>query len=177
MEDREIIDRILCKSDTKCYREIVGRYSGKVFSKVLSIVKREELAKEITQQAFIRAYINLDSWKGTSLGPWLNAVAVHIALNTLCKERKRHAEPIEQTVIAEHPQEYSDEHEQLLQLMEKAIGRLSPSDRNIICMHYYQRMKTDEIAKTLGMTKSNVLVKLHRIRERLKKDIQNERNQ
>jgi RNA polymerase sigma-70 factor (ECF subfamily) len=64
MEDKEIIERIIRHGDTKCYAEIVKRYSGTIYSKVLRLVKQSDMAKDITQQAFIRAYSNLDTWRG-----------------------------------------------------------------------------------------------------------------
>ena len=42
--------------------------------------------------------------------------------------------------------------------------------------NYYKKVKTDEIARQLNLSHANVLVKLHRIRERLKKQLQNEYN-
>ena len=71
---------------------------------------------------------------------------------------------------------YSDEHERRLQAMEEAIGRLPELDRNIIRLHYYKQKKAQEIAATLGLSANNVLVKLHRIREQLKKQINYERD-
>ena len=53
--------------------------------------------------------------------------------------------------------------------MEQAIGELPEQDRTIIQMHYYEHCKTDDIARATGLSQSNVLVRLHRIRERLRK--------
>lgn len=44
-------------------------------------------------------------------------------------------------------------------------------------MHYFDNMKTDSIAARLNLSQSNVLVKLHRIREKLRKELQNEDNE
>lgn len=173
MEDKELVSKIL-EGDTMLYSEVVKRYSGMIFSKVLGLMKRQDFAKEITQQAFVRAYINLDSWRGEVLGPWLAAVAIHLSLNALEKERRRRTEDIDRVVEAT-PEDFSKEREELLQKMEQVIEELPPNDREIIKQHYFEGIKADEIAQRLGMTTSNVLVKLHRIRERLKKGIENER--
>ena len=60
---------------------------------------------------------------------------------------------------------------------EQAIAKLAPDDRELIRLFYYHKVKTDEIARRTGLTQSNVLVRLHRIRERLKKQIGNERDE
>jgi RNA polymerase sigma-70 factor (ECF subfamily) len=141
MEEKELVERILQRGDTKYFDEIVKRYSGPVFSKALRVLKREDLAKDITQQAFIRAYTNLDSWRGGSLGAWITAIAMYLSLNTLDKLRRHRMESIEDTSFKDSPQEYSDEHEQLIQAMDEAIESLPSNDRAIIRLHYYEGKK------------------------------------
>ena len=75
MDDRQIVQRIITYGDTKSFALIVRKYSPIVLSKALGIVKDRELAAEITQQTFIRAYDRLDTWQGQKLGPWLTTIA------------------------------------------------------------------------------------------------------
>jgi len=63
---------------------------------------------------------------------------------------------------------YSEEHEARLQQMEAAIATLPEADQQLLHLHYYERCSTADIAHRTGLSQSNVLVKLHRIRERLK---------
>lgn len=86
------------------------------------------------------------------------------------KERRHRTESIDGRTII-HENSFSDEREELIRRMEKAIGELPPNDREIIRMHYYENRKADDIASKLKMSKSNVLVRLHRIRGQLKKKI------
>ena len=172
MTDRELANKVISDNDQRCFAEIVRRYSGMVFSKTLSVVRREELAKEVTQQTFVRAYERLACWRNDSLGPWLTTIAMHTALNEL--ERERRSRPTALSAL-EKPgnvntssQDYDAEHENRLQCMEKAIAALPEQDRQIIRLHYYERVKTDEIARRTGLSQSNVLVRLHRIRDRLR---------
>lgn len=175
MEERQLIQRILLHGDTRCYEEIVCRYSGAIYSKVTGIIHDADLAKDLTQQTFIRAYSRLESWKGQSLGAWLNTIAVHLSLNEIDKRRRHRAVPLDGQECTEQPPEYSEEHEALLQQLDKAIQGLQPRDQAIIRLHYFNNQKAEEIAHQLNMTSANVLVKLHRIREQLKKNIENER--
>jgi RNA polymerase sigma-70 factor (ECF subfamily) len=164
MTDRELANKVLHEHNQQCFAELVRRYSGMVFSKALGIVKREELAKEIAQQTFVRAYERLAYWRGDSLGPWLAAIAMHLALNEL-EHEKRLVQSVPDT------DEYDPEREVLLQRMEQAIELLPEQDRQIIRLHYYEQKKTDEIARFTGLTQTNVLVRLHRIRERLRRTL------
>lgn len=161
MTDRELANKVLHDGDQQSFAEIVSRYSGMVFSKALAVVHREELAKEVAQQTFIRAYERLAYWRKDSLGPWLAAIAMHTALNELERER-RQARPVPAT------DDYDPDREALLQRMEQAVGQLPEQDQTIIRLHYYEQQKTDEIARQTGLSQSNVLVRLHRIRDRLR---------
>lgn len=169
MGEKEIIERIR-HGDSRLFATVVKGYSAEIFSKVLALVKREDLAQEITQQAFVRVYTRLEDWRGQSLNAWITAIAMHLALNALDKERRRHTEEFDDRVVSQ-TEEYSEEHELLLQRLEKAIEELQPNDRAIVRMHYYEKRKADDIASKLDMSKSNVLVRLHRIREQLKKKL------
>lgn len=179
MEDRELVNKVIHHGDTKSFATIVSRYSGMVFSKALRLTCREEMAAEIAQQTFIKAYENLACWRGETLAPWLTAIASHISLNIIDKEKRRRAEPIGKMNISDDADStgYSDEHEEMLLRMENAIDKLPEADRRLIELHYYQHLSTKEIAKATGLSMANVLVKLHRIRERLKKQIEDGRDE
>lgn len=171
MDDKTLVDNILRIGDTRSFAEIVHRYSGMVFSKSLGVVHDEELAAEVMQETFVKAYDRLDTWRGEHLGPWLVTIALHTAINLLDKERRRHALSLDDVREVEcgTSEPYSPQREEQLQRMERAMEQLSDSDRQLLDLHYYQQLKTDAIALRLGITQSNVLVRLHRIRERLKK--------
>ena len=181
MTDRELTYQVTQRGNQKAFAEIVHRYSGMVFSKALGVIHTEEGAAEVTQQTFVRAYENLDAWRGSELGPWLTAIAAHTALKFLDKERRRRTSSLDDLpgrVLGGIPAEssYSEEHEARLQQMESAIAALPESDQLLLRLHYYDGCKTADIACHTGLSQSNVLVKLHRIREQLKTLMNHEPN-
>lgn len=174
MTDRELTYQVTQRGSHKAFAEIVHRYSGMVFSKALGVTHNEDSAAEVLQQTFVRAYENLDTWRGTELGPWLVAIAAHTALKHLDKERRRRTtslDNIPKASLGDSATEstYSEEHEARLQQMEAAIASLPEADQQLLRLHYYEHCRTADIANRTGLSQSNVLVKLHRIRERLKK--------
>ena len=180
MTDRELTQQFI-KGNHSAFTEIVHRYSGMVFSKALGVMHTEEGAAEVTQQTFVRAYESIDAWRGTELAPWLVTIAVHTALKLLDKERRRRTSSLDtlsNSVSSSYTSEpsYSEEHEAHLQQMEVAIAALSEQDQQLLRLHYYEQLKTADIARRTGLSQSNVLVKLHRIRERLKATLTHERN-
>ena len=167
MEDRELVREIVEQGRTGLFAEIVKHYSGMVYSKALGIVHREDLAADVTQTTFIKAYEQLDCWRGQQLAPWLVTIAMHSTLHILDKERVRRAQPVDN--IADNiPETFDDEREEMIQRMETAIRQLPNGEQELIKLHYYQKEKTADIARKTGQSQQNVLVKLHRIREKLR---------
>ncbi len=175
MDDSLIIDKILNRHDTKLFGILVEKYSNLVFSKAMSITHDKDLAAEVTQQTFIKAYTSLDAWnKGPSLAPWLTVISMHTAISLLRKTERQRSTEITEDLPDEN---YDDEHEAMLCRLHEAIKKLPSQDREIIQMYYYQKLKTDEIAKKLKLTPANILVKLHRIREKLKQQLKPQDNE
>lgn len=169
LTDRQIADKVISRQHIDSYGELVRRYSGKVYSKALGVVRSSDLAAEITQQTFVRAYTHLSDWQGTaSIGPWLMAIAIRLSINYLDKARRRRTEAMDAGTLQD---DYSEEREQMLLALEEAIDALPPQDADIIRLHYYKKQTAGDIARQLGLTTANVLVRLHRIRERLKKQL------
>ncbi|MBP5380259.1 MAG: sigma-70 family RNA polymerase sigma factor [Bacteroidaceae bacterium] len=167
MEDREIVREIVEQGRTGLFTEIVKRYSGLVYSKALGVVRREDLAADVTQTTFVKAYEQLAFWRGERLGPWLVTISMHTALHTLEKEKVRRAQPVDN--IADNiPETFDEEREEMILRMETAIKQLPSGEQELIKLHYYQKEKTADIARKTGLSQQNVLVKLHRIREKLK---------
>ena len=181
MTDRELA-QLVVQGRQQAFAEIVHRYSGMVFSKALGIMHTEEGAAEVTQQTFVRAYESIDAWRGTDLAPWLSAIATHTALKLLDKERRRRTTSLDalpQSALGDSVAEtssFSEDHEARLQQMEAAIAALPEQDQQLLHLHYYEQQKTSDIARRTGLSQSNVLVRLHRIRERLKNILTHERN-
>ncbi len=170
MDEKQIISRILDEGDTRCFTLIVERYSGMVYSKALGVVRCEELAAEVAQQTFIKAYERLRCFRGQNLGPWLVSIAYHTALNMADSERRRRKLTVGNADEADDDG-YSEEREELLLRMEKALDELPEEDKEIVTQHYMKNRSTKEIAQKTGLSQSNVLVKLHRIREKLRQKL------
>ena len=173
MTDKELITRIVVHNDTEAFAVVMQRYSGLIFSTALSITKDYDLAKEVMQLALIKAYQNLHHWRsGTSLAPYLQMITHNQALDTLkSRQRERHSDI---NTISVADDESTEQQHHLLECMDRAIASLSDDEREIIELHYYKKLKTKEIATLTANSESNILVKLHRIRAKLKKLIENE---
>lgn len=174
MDDAELIRRIVVSHETSLYGEVVRRYGNSVYASALGLVRDDDKAREVAQQAFVRAYTRLRYWHGGNLGAWLSAIAMHVALNEMKRRRRRAAVPIDDNALSLADDDDFQEHERKLASMEEAISRLPDEERELLRLHYSKGLKTAEIARKTGLTQSNVLVRLHRIREKLKKTLMKE---
>ena len=169
--DIELIREVLQDSNAHAFQTLMKRYTSPVYNAVLRLLKNEDNAREVTQLAFIQAYRQLDSWRGENFGSWVTIIANHIALRMLEKEKRRQTEPLDDNTDA--PDETYDEFkEQRLQSLEAAVAQLPEADRQIIQWHYYDNIPLQTIAQRVGQTENNIKVRMYRIRERLKKQMQ-----
>lgn len=167
MTDSQIIARILERGEVQLFSLIVGRYSAEVYRAAMATAHNTTIAEEATQQAFIKAYENLHRWRGgLSIAPYLKMIAHNTALTILNKASRSRTAPIEGVAVVE--EEYDYHKEELLTQLTKAIRLLPMVDQRIVELFYWQKVSTAEIARLLVMSESNVLVRLHRIRQKLK---------
>ena len=83
MTDRQLVTLVL-GGKTQAYSDIVSRHSALVFAKAMGVVRCRDLAAEIAQQTFVRAYTRLADWHGDdSIAPWLAMIAVRLSLTHL----------------------------------------------------------------------------------------------
>ena len=171
LSDIELIRQVLHENNSNAFGILMQRYSLQVYSKVLQLIKDEENAAEVTQMAFIQAYKQLDSWRGENFGAWVTIIANHIALRLMEKEKRRHTDPLNENT--DPPDEtYDEQKEQRLQSLEAAVAQLPEADRQIIQWHYYEDIPLQTIAQRVGQTENNIKVRMYRIRERIKKQMQ-----
>lgn len=169
--DIELIRKVLQDSNAHAFETLMKRYSSQVYGAALRLVKDEENAQEVTQMAFIQAYRQLDSWRSENFGAWVTIIANHIALRLMEKEKRRHTDSLNENT--DPPDEtYDEEKEQRLQSLEAAVAQLPEADRQIIQWHYYEDIPLQTIAQRVGQTENNIKVRMYRIRERIKKQMQ-----
>ena len=90
--DQYLIDKTL-NGDTRAFGELVERYQAFVFTIALRIVKVREEAEEVAQDAFIKAFQSITSYRGESkFSSWLYSIAYRKALDAIRKNKKKSRE-------------------------------------------------------------------------------------
>ena len=179
MSEQAAIQQIL-NGNTEAFRQIVEAYADKLFAFVGRIVRQPMDAEEIAEDVFVKAYQHLAEYRNTqaSLWTWLRSIAYNESLNHLRKQRPTiislddaDGPPDSEEDWITAAQGDNDSTDSRIDLLNQAIDRLSPDDRLLIELFYYDNQPIKDIALITGQSQPNILTRLYRIRKRLHKEI------
>lgn len=165
--------------DTAVYSELVNRHQRFVFSLALRFTKNREDAEEVAQDCFVKAYRALGTFKQTAkFSTWLYTITYTSAM-TLLRKKKLDTWSLNDEdsglQLPDHSSEYDASHiekKSAYVYLNQAIESLSPEDAAIITLFYKGEQSLEEIGQALHMDPSNIKVKLHRARLKLKDKLQ-----
>ncbi len=164
------------QGDASAFEEVVRRYQRRVYGVALRIVRTHDVADDVAQEAFVRAWRSLDRFElGRPFGPWVCRIAANLALNHVRSPRAReeglpegHAEvaggglgPLEAVLDAE-----------ARQVLETAIAGLPAEQRSVFVLRALEEMSYDEIGRALELSPGTVMSRLFRARQRLARALQ-----
>lgn len=172
-EEMALIDIIRTTHPAK-FNELVATYHGGLLRFLRGMMRNEHDAEELTQEAFLAAYRNLEQFEGrSSFATWLRRIAYNLAVDRQRKQRVSRTY-LAQTRPAEHSTDSNDnparlaiEHE-TRECVWAGLQRLSIEQRNILLMREMQGLDYAEIAEVLNVPVGTVRSRLHRARCELK---------
>lgn len=180
--DAALVERLKA-GDEAAYEGLVRENTGRLLAVARRIVRNEEDARDVVQEAMLSAFRGLDRYKGDArLSTWLHRIAVNHALMKLRSRRRKPEESIEellpQFLEDGHPEtpaapwrELSDvqlERSELQDLVRGSIERLPERYRTVLLLRDIEEMDTSEVAELLGVSKNVVKTRLHRARQALR---------
>jgi RNA polymerase sigma-70 factor (ECF subfamily) len=157
--------------DDKTFGQLVNKYKERIYSVVLRIVRNNEEAKDLTQEAFVKAYRNRQSFRGEStFYTWVYRIAVNLALNHVNRNRDRRAESIEDVTPETFSMTPIDdlEREELGQAIADAIEQLPARQRTVFVLRHYEDKAHAEIARILSITEGAVKANYHQAVHKMK---------
>ncbi len=169
--------------DGTAYDELVRRYQRQIYGITYHMTSHHEDANDLTQEAFVKAWQALKSFKGdSSFFTWLYRIAVNRTLNHL-KSRKfregRHAMSLNDldveaenhpdlvALVSDKTPRRAAALEELKGKLNAAIQRLSEKHRTVVTLHDIQGLPHDEIAKILNCNTQTVRTRLFYARQQL----------
>ncbi len=176
-KDQLYIDKVI-SGELSAYTYLVDKHKDMAFSVALRIVRNREDAEEIVQDAFVKAYQNMDAFRNKSkFSTWLYRIVFNAAIS---RTRKKSLEStdLDSFVIDNYSTDEIKENinkldsSEQIKLVNKLIDKLPPLEYTLINLYYKEECSIDEISEITGLTDSNVKVKLHRIRKKLYSELQ-----
>ncbi len=180
--DKKLVKRVQ-KGDKGAFDLLVLKYQHKIVNLVMRYVRDPELALDITQEAFIKAYRALPRFRGDSaFYTWMYRIAVNTAKNHLAAQRRR---PMDVELDLQDPEQYdlhaklkeTDTPEgvslsnELQETVERAIAALPEDLRTAIILRELEGMSYEEIAQTMECPVGTVRSRIFRARDAIAKKI------
>ena len=170
--DQTIIQKVL-KGNTNAFGMLVDNYKDLVFSLAYKMTKNREEAEEVSQDTFIKAFKNLESFKGDSkFSTWLYRITYFTCLDAI-KKNKKDQNTFEINEINQHQIKAVEtilegiERKERSKMIENCLHLLPDEERTIIWMFYFEELSLKEIVEVTSISEANVKVKLHRARKKL----------
>jgi RNA polymerase sigma-70 factor, ECF subfamily len=170
------------------FEDLVQRYERMVYSLARRMLQNEQDAEDVTQQAFLSALEHLDSFREeASFKTWLLRIATHAALKVIRKRNGLNIVSLEGATedskdfdSIPHPEYIADwrqSPEQLVErnetnrLLDEALALLDEKQRLVFLLRDVEGISVKETAGALGLTESNVKVRLLRARLQLREHL------
>jgi RNA polymerase sigma-70 factor (ECF subfamily) len=182
-DESRMIASILA-GDSQLFHELIRPYERRVYAMALGFLHNEADAEDAAQEAFLKAFRKLESFRGDSkFGTWL----VSIVLNE-ARSRIRHRDTIKMESVDEPANEEGHvspallrdwkeipsealERKEVRLLLQKAITALPLIYREVFQLRDIEQLSVNEAATTLGISIASVKVRLHRARMMLQKNL------
>ena len=168
MTETELISRAVA-GDPDAERQIYEAHVDRVYRLAYRLAGDDDLARDFTQDAFIRAFARLKDFRGeSSLATWLHSIAVSVALNGLRKVKRfrtREASYDEALTITSSVRHAEPD---LKERLARAIEALPEGYRTVFIMHDVEGFTHEEIGVALGVQTGTSKAQLFRARGRLR---------
>lgn len=161
--------------------ELVRRYQQDVFRFCLHYLKNVEIAKEMTQETFLRVFAARDRFDiARRFKPWMLCIARNLCLNEIKRKKTVQMETLEEYASAsreesgEVMQSAADGPAELLmaderrQALARALATLPADAREIVTLRFFERMQARDIAEIIDSTEGAVRTRLHRVLKQLR---------
>jgi RNA polymerase sigma-70 factor (ECF subfamily) len=159
------------------FAKLVAKYSERLYRQIRKMVLSHDDANDILQEVFIKAWINIDNFRGEAkLSTWLYRIAINESITFLNKLRARNNISIDEENTFLINRLESDEYfdgDEAQKLLQKAILTLPEKQRLVFQMKYFEEMKYNEISDILGTSVGALKASYHHAVKKIEKFLSN----
>ncbi len=177
-DDRTLV-RAAQRGDMAAFEELVARHRDKIYARAYSMMRNEEEAVDLSQEAWVKGWQRLGQFQGEAgFGSWMTRVVINLCLDQLRKQKRQRTESIEamdeesggverqMPVVTSNPTA-GLERAELRQRIDRALALLSYEHRTVLVLHEFEEMEYKEIARTMGCSIGTVMSRLFYARRKL----------
>lgn len=167
-KELEIIQKIV-NGDTSLFKELVNVYKDKSLSLTLSIIKNNDEAQDVLQDAFIKVYKNLYKFNfNSSFSTWLYRIVINTCYTALERNEKKKTTSFEK-IVFDIPSDMNSfnllETNHRKEIVNTVLNTLKSNEALILRLFYLGEQSINEVSDITGISVSNVKVLLHRARK------------
>lgn len=177
--DDKTLVRAAQNGDMGAFEELVARHRDKIYARAYSMMRNEEEAIDLSQEAWVKAWQRLKQFQGeSSFATWMTRITINLCLDQLRRHKRQRSESIEamneesggverqMPVVTVNPTEGLERGE-LRQRIDSALSQLSYAHRTVIVLHEFEEMEYKEIARTMDCSIGTVMSRLFYARRKM----------
>tara|TARA_B100001123_G_scaffold29733_1_gene31288 strand:+ start:608 stop:1198 length:591 start_codon:yes stop_codon:yes gene_type:complete len=163
------------------YEELVHRHRDKIYARAFSMLRNEDQALDMSQEAWVKAWQRLSQFKhNASFTTWITRICINLCLDFLRKRQRQKLDSLDQMDEeqggVERLMEVEDfnptekiERSELRERIDFALAKLSSEHRTVLILHEFEQMEYKEIAKSMHCSIGTVMSRLFYARRKLGK--------
>ena len=178
IDDKALV-QMAQKGDMQAFEELVARHRDKIYARAYSMMRNEEEAVELSQEAWVKAWQRLVQFQGeSSFATWLTRITINLCLDQIRKNKRQRSDSIEEMgeesggverqmePVMFNPTERLERSE-LRARIDEAMKKLSHEHRTVLVLCEFEEMEYKEIAKVMGCSIGTVMSRLFYARRKL----------
>ena len=177
--DDAALVRAAQRDDLGAFEELVARHRDKIYARAFSMMRNEEDAIDLSQEAWVKGWQRLKQFQGdSSFTTWMTRIVINLCLDQIRKNKRQRAESIEELdvesggverqmpAVTINPTERLERGE-LRQRIDAAMTKLSHEHRTVLVLAEFEEMEYKEIAKAMDCSIGTVMSRLFYARRKL----------
>jgi len=177
--DDQTLVRDAREGDTRAFEELVARHRDKIYARAFSMLRNEQEAIDLSQEAWVKGWQRLNQFQGeSSFGTWMTRIVINLCLDDLRRQKRQRTDSMEameeesggverQMPIIEVNPTAGLERIELRQRIDRALDQLSHEHRTVLVLHEFEEMEYKQIAKTMDCSIGTVMSRLFYARRKL----------
>ena len=166
------------KGDMASFEELVARFRDKIYARAYSMMRNEEEALDLSQDAWVKGWQRLAQFQGdSSFITWMTRIVINLCLDQLRKHKRQRSESIEameeeggveRHLPVDNPNPTAGlERVELRERIDRALAQLSLQHRTVLVLHEFEELEYKEIAKRMKCSIGTVMSRLFYARRRM----------